>query len=221
MVDLTKLHAAVMAQHLGKPEGEVGRALADSMAERNRAVYEAAIKRVGLQPGERLIEIGFGNGKLVPHLLALAPGATYTGVDFSETMVAEAEAFNADLIQAGRTRFHLASVEQMPLADGSFDRALTINTIYFWPDPVRALAEIRRVLRPRGLLLVSAMPPEEAEKAPFTRHGFRIYAEVQLRQLHVQAGFHRVEIELYRHTAPTVDRSATREHQTYFVTASA
>ena len=71
----------------------------------------------------------------------LAPGARYTGVDFSETMVAEAEAFNADLIKAGKARFHLASVEQMPLADGSFDRALAINTIYFWPDPVRTLVD--------------------------------------------------------------------------------
>jgi len=53
MGDLTKLDAAVMAQHLGKPDGEIGRALADAMAERNRPAYEAAIKRVGLLPGER------------------------------------------------------------------------------------------------------------------------------------------------------------------------
>jgi trans-aconitate methyltransferase len=83
MVDLAKLDAAVIAQHLGKPDGEVGRALADSMAERNRPAYEAAIKRVVLLPGERLVETGFGDGKLVPHLPALAPGATYSGVDFS------------------------------------------------------------------------------------------------------------------------------------------
>lgn len=99
-----------------------------------------------------------------------------------------------------KSRFHLASVEVIPLADRSFDRALTINTIHFWPDPVRALAEIRRVLRPDSALLVSAQTPEEAEKAPYTRHGFRIYDEAQLRQLH-QAGFRRVGVELYRDTA--------------------
>ena len=75
MVDLGKLDPAETAQHLGKPEGEIGRALADSMAERNWPVYEAAIRRVGVEPGEGLLEIGFGNGKLVPRLLALAPGA--------------------------------------------------------------------------------------------------------------------------------------------------
>src|SRR6202035_4772330 len=60
------------------------------------------------------------------------------------------KAFNTDLIDAGRARFHLASVEQMPLAHCSFDRALTINTIYFWPDPVRAEVARAKILDPSG-----------------------------------------------------------------------
>lgn len=220
MVDLTKLDPATMAQHLGKPEGDIGRALADSMAERNWPVYEAAIRRVGLGPGEALLEIGFGNGNLVPRLLALAPGSTYTGVDFSETMVEEATAFNRTLIDAGQASFHLAPVEDMPLADASFDRAVTINTIYFWADPVRALTEIHRVLRPDGALLVSAMTPDEAAKSPFTRHGFRIYDAPQLQELHERAGFARVDVDLYRDSAPTLDRSGTRQRETYFVVST-
>jgi hypothetical protein len=69
MVDLSKLDPATMAQHLGKPEGEIGRALADSMAERNWPVYEAAIERLGVRLGERIFEVGFGNGKVVPRLM--------------------------------------------------------------------------------------------------------------------------------------------------------
>ena len=75
MVDLSKLDPATMARHLGKPEGEIGRVLADSMAERNWPVYEAGFQRLAVQPGDRLFEVGFGNGKLVPRLLALAPGS--------------------------------------------------------------------------------------------------------------------------------------------------
>jgi SAM-dependent methyltransferase len=221
MVDLGKLDPAVTAQHLGKPEGEIGRALADSMAERNWPVYEAAIRRVGVEPGEGLLEIGFGNGKLVPRLLALVPGSTYTGVDVSETMVAEATAFNRNLIESGLATFHLASVDEMPLADASFDRAVTINTIYFWPDPVHALAEIHRVLRPGGALLVVAQTPEEAAKAAHTRHGFRIYSEAQLNEMHQRAGFRTVEFEVYRDSAPTLDRSGTTQREAYFVVCTA
>ena len=135
MVDLSKLDPATMARHLGKPEGEIGRVLADSMAERNWPVYEAGFQRLAVQPGDRLFEVGFGNGKLVPRLLALAPGLTYAGIDFSETMVSEAEAFNQELIKAGRATFRLASVEAIPFAADAFDRALAVNTIYFLARP--------------------------------------------------------------------------------------
>src|SRR5690242_4573545 len=108
MVDLTKLDPPIIAQHLGKPEGEVGLALADSMAERNWPIYEAAFKHLAVRPGTRLLEIGFGNGKLVPRLLALAPKVTYAGIDFSETMVREAETFNQGLIGAGTAAFRFA-----------------------------------------------------------------------------------------------------------------
>jgi SAM-dependent methyltransferase len=136
-------------------------------------------------------------------------------------MVAEATAFNRNLIEAGHATFHLASVDEMPLADASFDRAVTINTIYFWPDPVHALAEIHRVLRPGGALLVVAQTPEEAAKAPYTRHGFRIYSEAQLNEMHQRAGFRTVEVEVYRDSAPTLDRSGTTQREAYFVVGTA
>jgi ubiquinone/menaquinone biosynthesis C-methylase UbiE len=124
------------------------------MSVRNWPIYETALERLAARAGDRLFEVGFGNGKLVPRLLALAHEAIYAGIDFSETMVAEAKAFNKALIEAGRASFRLAPVDAIPFADGSFDRAMTLNTIYFWPEPIRALAEIRRVLRPEGRFLV-------------------------------------------------------------------
>ncbi len=221
MFDLTKLDPATTAQHLGRPEGEIGLALADSMAERNWPVYEAAFKRVGAKPGEYIFEVGFGNGKLVPRLLALAPELTYAGIDISETMVAEAETFNRSLVEAGRATFGLASVEAIPFADGAFDRALTVNTIYFWPDPVRALTEIRRVLRADGALVLMVGTPQTMAQAPHARYGFRLYDEAQLRELHDKAGFRRVDVELYRDRAPALSRAGTIDRESLFVVSVA
>lgn len=221
MVDLSKLDPFTMARHLGKPEGEIGRAVAESMAERNWPVYEAAFKRLGIQPGERVFEVGFGNGKVVSRLAGLAPGVIYTGIDYSEAMVSEAKVFNRNLIEAGNAEFRHASVEAIPFADGAFDHALTVNTIYFWPDPVRALAEIRRVLRTGGNLLLAAGTPEQMAKAPATQHGFRLYSDVQLCELFVSAGFRKAHAELYRDQAPTLDRSKTTERENIFVIGSA
>ena len=215
MVDLSKLDPATMAQHLGKPEGEIGRALADSMAERNWSVYEAAFERLGVRSGERIFEVGFGNGKVVPRLMRLASAIAYTGIDYSQAMVAEAKASNKSQIEGGSVESRHASVEAIPFADDSFDHALTINTIYFWPEPVRGLAEIRRVLRPGGNLLLVAGTPEQM--SAFTQHGFRLYADAQLRELFVKAGFRGVTVELYRDQAPTLDRSKTVERESLFV----
>ena len=217
MVDLSKLDPATTAQHLGKPEGEIGRALADSMAERNWPAYEAAFKRLHVQPRERVLEVGFGNGKVIPRLMGLVSGITYTGIDYSEAMVAEAETSNKSLIEAGSVEFRHASVEAIPYAGGAFDHALTVNTIYFWPEPVRALAEIRRVLRTNGNLLLAAGNPEEMAKQPFTQHGFRLYADAQLREMFASAGFREVAVEVYRYQAPTLDRSRTEERGYFFV----
>jgi ubiquinone/menaquinone biosynthesis C-methylase UbiE len=219
MIDLTKLDPATRAQQLGNPQGEIGVALADSMNKTNGPLNEAVYKRVGPKPGEHIFEVGFGNGKLLPRLLALAPGLNYTGIDVSEAMVGEAEAFNRSLLDAGRVSLRAASVSDIPFPNDSFDRAVTVNTIYFWPEPSRGLAEIRRVLRPNGTLLVAAMTPETAAKYPFTRFGFRLYDEPQLCELHDQAGFRHVDVELYRETVPKADGTGTMEREYYFIIA--
>jgi ubiquinone/menaquinone biosynthesis C-methylase UbiE len=191
------------------------------MAERNLPVYEAAFKRLGVQPGERFFEVGFGNGKVVPRLMGLVSEVMYTGIDYSEAMVAEAEAANRNLIEAGMVEFRHASVEAIPFANGTFDHALTVNTIYFWPEPVRALAEIHRVLRPGGNLLLVVGTAEQMAKSAFTQHGFRLYADAQLRELFVSAGFRKAEAELYRDQSLTMDRSKTTEREILFVIGSA
>jgi len=221
MIDLSKLDPATMAQHLGKPEGEIGRALADSMAERNWPVYEAAFRRLHVQPREHVFEVGFGNGKVIPRLIGLAAEIKYTGIDYSEAMVAETEAFNRHLIESGNAEFRHGSVEALPFANGAFDHALTVNTIYFWPEPVRALAEIRRVLRTGGNVLLVSGNPEQMAKQAFTQHGFRLYADAQLRELFVESGFREVTLEVYRDRAPTLDRSKTTEREERFIIGSA
>ena len=71
----------IIGERVRRDMGDVG-ALADSMAERYWLVYEAAFRRLGARPGERLFEVGFGNGKLVPRPLGLTPKLTHAGIDF-------------------------------------------------------------------------------------------------------------------------------------------
>ncbi len=74
-----------------------------------------------------------------------------------------------------------------PSAPDSFDRALTVNTIYFWPRPKHALGELRRVLKPGAQLVVAT----ERRRIPksIARHGLRVYTEAEQVDLQQEAGF--------------------------------
>ena len=216
MVDLAKLDLAVLARQLGNPEGEIGRAVGDYMSAHNAGVSAAAWRRLDLKRGNRVLEVGFGNGKLIPALLALEPDLAYAGIDISETMLAEAAAFNRTLLQDGRIELMLASVEAMPFPSGRFDRAVSVNTIYFWPEPERALAELHRVLRPEGVLVVAGITPESAATLPIVQHGFRIYDRTRLEGILGGAGFRSVTVETYREVTQRLE--GRRHERSYYLT---
>jgi SAM-dependent methyltransferase len=162
-----------------------------------------------------VLEIGFGNGKLIADLLVRAPGLTYVGVDVSETMVSEGIENNRANVEQGRVRLYQTTADRLPFPDRYFDRALAINSIYFWPDQLSGLAEIRRVLRDDGCLVVASMTPETSAQSPTARpeHGFRIPDRKSLELLHRQAGFKRVECQIYEEAAKRLD--GTIFHRAY------
>lgn len=188
-----------MARQLGRPEGEAGLAVAQRINTVNARVTDDTLRRLGLRAGNRVLEIGFGNGHLTPGLMALAPDLHYAGIDISETMVAEATAFNHTLVATGRARFEKVDVAKMPFADAAFDRAFAVNAIYFWPDQLAALREICRVMAPGGRCVIASATPDTAAATNFMTeaNGFRIPDRERLEALHREAGFGWVEIETY------------------------
>jgi ubiquinone/menaquinone biosynthesis C-methylase UbiE len=140
MAVFDSLSSAERARQLRNPGGEVGLAVAAWLNETNRRGDAQVLAALRLEPRSQVLEIGFGNGRAVPDVLALVKDGHYAGIDISPTMVEEAKRFNAEFVTSGRAEFHCAAAERTPFPDAMFDRAFSIGVIHFWPEPVVALS---------------------------------------------------------------------------------
>lgn len=105
-------------------------------------------------PGTRVLDLASGEGVTV-RLVAEELGADATGVDVSEKNVEAARQQAEAAGLADRARFEVADVGALPFDDGSFDVVLCECALCTFPDANRALAEARRVLKPRGRIGIS------------------------------------------------------------------
>jgi ubiquinone/menaquinone biosynthesis C-methylase UbiE len=176
-----RLSEKVRQRTFDRPKGLLGRLGGLIMARANRETVERAITLLDVQPGDRVLEIGFGPGVGIELLARAAPSGYVAGIDPSYEMLRQARSRNADGIAASRVDLRLGSVESLPFDDASFDKALATNSLQVWSDPLAGLREVHRVLRPGGRLVLS-----------FTRRSGRPPEE--LRVLLAEAGFVRIEL---------------------------
>ncbi len=179
----------MLAAQLRQPSGEFGKELGTRMNESNHHINLNTINALKLNAGDHLLEIEMGNGHFVSRLFEREKTVEYTGCDFSETMVNAARENNRDLVEAGRVRLICADVVQLPFADDSFHTVFTVNTVYFWSDPVLVLTEMKRVLKPGGEFVVALRPASVMRDYPFVKYGFELYSAESLCNLFFKNGF--------------------------------
>ncbi|MCA1618668.1 MAG: methyltransferase domain-containing protein [Acidobacteria bacterium] len=120
------------------------------------AQYRAVFDALEVAAGERVLDVGCGTGGGVRALATRFPEAgRVVGVDKSETMVAEARARTTPSGGAP-VEFHTADAHRLPFPDASFDAAYSLRVFEIIGDPRGALAEMARVLRPGGRVVVNA-----------------------------------------------------------------
>ena len=189
-----KLIERVRAQ-FGRPTGLPGRTAGWVMAYRssNRRRNGWAVSLLDVQPDDRVLEIGFGPGIAIRELARLAPKGCVCGIDHSDVMARQATRRNADGIRRGFVDLRVGSVDALPAFDPGFDKILAVNALLFWHAPDVRLAELRRLLRPRGLLAVVYQPrgPGASDKAA-AASGQEMAAMI------ARAGFSEVRVETLR-----------------------
>jgi SAM-dependent methyltransferase len=106
-----------------------------------------------LRPGLSLLDIGCGPGTITADLAQLVAPGQVIGLDASSEVVAQAEAYAAGRDQAN-LRFEVGDLFALRYESGTFDVVHAHQVLQHLGDPVAALVELRRVLRPGGVLAV-------------------------------------------------------------------
>jgi SAM-dependent methyltransferase len=189
---------SAIVRQFGKPSGLLGRLAGLVMRVRasNRERNRRTVELLDVQPGDRVLEIGFGPGLAIERMAGLVGDGRVVGVDHSELMVRQATRRNAKAVAAGNVELLLGSAECLPHLPIRFDKVLAVNVYMFWGDPVAVLRGIGAAVKPGGTVALTFQPRNRGATAEDTRAGAeRIAASVR------QAGFERVRVEIL-HLAP-------------------
>lgn len=173
-----------IAEQFANPHGIGGRLVMRVMNRQNAQMYEATEALIHPQDGDTILDIGCGNG-IVLERIARTCNCHLIGTDISEDALKTAKhklaGANAQLLRC--------PVNDMSLEDATVDKALTINTMYFWDDLASGFAEAFRVLKPGSIFIGTHYTNRSLESYSHTQFGYRMHAEEEVLLAAKNAGF--------------------------------
>ncbi len=128
----------------------------EKMERHHLDITEKTMRLMELRAGERVLDLGCGSGwatRLLARMVSEGPDGfgQVIGVDISDEMVRQARASSRDF---ENVMFVVGSAAQIPWEENFFDKVLSVESFYYYADQDRALAELFRVMAPRGRLFI-------------------------------------------------------------------
>jgi len=135
------------------PSGWLGRLAGRIMLWTNKQDDLLAV--LDVQPGDDILEVGYGPGGLIRLLAERTDAASIRGVDPSPEMRDQASRHNRKAVRAGRVRLDIGTADRTGLPDASVDRVVSVRNVAMWPDLGAGVAELHRVVRPGGAVVIA------------------------------------------------------------------
>jgi arsenite methyltransferase len=134
-------------------------------------------------------QLGRPHGLLSPLVARALNGGAVHGIEVSDDMLSRARSRFGYDVASGRLRLASGSLTELPLDDDSVDAAITVNTVYFTTELGAACAELARVVRPGGRIVIGIGDPDVMAQMPFTPHGFTIRPVAEIAGALANSGF--------------------------------
>ena len=127
----------------------------EEMEAHHISITEQTMAMMNLKPGERVLDLGCGTG-WTSRMMAKAVGngerpGQVVGLDVADEMIRRARAAS---VEHENLMYILGSALEIPWGENFFDKVLSVESFYYYPDQERALAELFRVLAPKGELYI-------------------------------------------------------------------
>lgn len=177
-----------------RPEGKIGEKMLKRMNKSHGPLRDFGLSQISWRPHMRILDVGCGGGATIREMLELSKDSVIDGVDYSEVSVAQSRELNRDYLE-NRCHICQGDAAELPFMENTYDLVTAVETIYFWPDPEKALSEILRVLKPSGMFAVlnEGSDPDQCDW-PAIDGFLRIYRPEELKSLMEEAGFEEIKI---------------------------
>ncbi|VCT97060.1 Erythromycin 3''-O-methyltransferase [Bacillus safensis] len=187
-----------ISKTFSRPKGWLGSIAGLIMANENKALNQWAIRHLDLTDGENILEIGYGPGYSIKHMLKHYEDLHIDGLDASSTMQEQAQSRVSKRAKDKQVRLYVGKIEKTRLPGEQYDKVLSVNNFTIWDDPKTGLLNLYHTLKPGGTLVIVMQPREKGADAKRTKEvGENILNDLQF------AGFDQFSIE-YEQIRPTL-----------------
>ena len=180
----------VLSRQARKPAGLIGRYVMTKIFNNVNAGLNTFVKEsLDLQNEDKVLEIGFGPGKLINEMASITVKGVVEGIDYSQAMLKQAGKVNRQYIATGKVKLHQGDCSFLPFDNESFDKLCSINTLYFWKEPKKYFREMFRVLKPGGSIAIGFRDDKQMSKLNLSKDIFTTYSQNEVISLLYNSGF--------------------------------
>jgi SAM-dependent methyltransferase len=186
-----------LEQQLFCPKGPLGIEVGKQLHENNINMTLASIEAMKLSDNDCVLEIGHGNCSHLSMVLDKAQNISYKGLEISELMKTEAETIHTALATKHTIDFDLYDGITLPYRAAIFDKVFTVNTLYFWLEPLEFLNQIYNRLKPKGCCIITFALKDFMKTLPFVGDYFKLYNDTDIKNLVKTSKFDDVHISIH------------------------
>ena len=179
----------MISAHFKKPSGLIGRFTSRLMVKGNKSNYDVLLRDMNIQPGDKILEIGYGPGIGINRIAAKCTSCEICGIDFSKLMYHKATAMNKAFIDSGHVRLLYGEFVNTAINITGLDKIFCINVVYFWNDLQPPFKKIKSLLKQDGKFYFYMAHPDFLRKLNPADDIFNKYSIEQVTAALSSAGF--------------------------------